>query len=112
MPDLDDPFGELKCVLITSYDPAFVRSPAAVTRAPATSRRNPATPRLVATPYNMEAPKGSTIELPCKAEGEPKPVVSWTKDRVPIVLTTRHRSVQRCFTIMTGNSVVLVMVNV
>lgn len=28
----------------------------------------------------MEVPSGSTIEIPCRADGEPTPVIVWRKD--------------------------------
>lgn len=48
-------------------------------------------PRLMITPYNMDAPRGSTIEIPCKAEGNPKPSIVWTKDGAALLLTKKHR---------------------
>jgi peroxidase len=50
-----------------------------------------ATPRLIISPYNMDAPKSSTIEMPCKADGNPKPNITWTKDGAVLSLTKRHR---------------------
>jgi hypothetical protein len=55
------------------------------------AQRDGATPRLIITPYNMDAPKGSTIEIPCKADGIPKPSIAWTKDGTALSLTKRHR---------------------
>lgn len=37
-------------------------------------------PRLLHGPYDMTAPVGTTVELPCRADGEPKPVIVWRKD--------------------------------
>lgn len=37
-------------------------------------------PRLLHGPYDMTAPVGTTVELPCRADGEPKPVIIWRKD--------------------------------
>ncbi|PSN40372.1 Peroxidasin, partial [Blattella germanica] len=48
-------------------------------------------PRMVVAPYDMEAPRGSTIEIPCKAEGNPKPTIVWSKDGETLSLTRRHR---------------------
>ncbi|XP_021933009.1 peroxidasin isoform X5 [Zootermopsis nevadensis] len=55
------------------------------------AQRDGPVPRLVITPYNMDAPSGSTIEIPCKAEGDPKPTITWTKDGATLLLTKRHR---------------------
>jgi len=55
------------------------------------AQRDEATPKLIITPYNMDAPKGSTIEIPCKADGNPKPNITWTKDGAVLSLTKRHR---------------------
>ncbi|GLH03915.1 Peroxidasin, partial [Gryllus bimaculatus] len=48
-------------------------------------------PRLVASPYNMQAMAFSTIEIPCKAAGDPKPTITWSKDGRPLDLTKRHK---------------------
>lgn len=37
-------------------------------------------PKFVYKPYDIEAIFGSTIEIPCKAEGDPQPGVQWRKD--------------------------------
>lgn len=36
--------------------------------------------KFIHAPYNLEVPAGSTIEMPCKADGEPAPVIVWRKD--------------------------------
>ncbi|XP_054274117.1 peroxidasin-like isoform X2 [Macrosteles quadrilineatus] len=51
----------------------------------------PRPPRLVLTPYPVNAPVASSVELPCKAEGEPLPTVAWTKDRVTLREDRNHR---------------------
>ena len=43
-------------------------------------------------PHTMEATMGSTVQLPCKAEGNPEPTISWEKDGVAM----REGSRQRC----------------
>ncbi|XP_069701170.1 peroxidasin [Periplaneta americana] len=55
------------------------------------AQRDGPAPRMVITPYNMEAPRGSTIEIPCKADGNPKPTITWTKDGSTLSLTRKHR---------------------
>jgi peroxidase len=35
---------------------------------------------FVHQPHDMEAPKGTTVQLPCKANGSPKPRIFWMKD--------------------------------
>lgn len=47
--------------------------------------------RLVYKPYNMEALIGSTIELPCKAEGDPAPGIQWSKDGQRMQRTGRFK---------------------
>ncbi|KAJ9586071.1 hypothetical protein L9F63_020268, partial [Diploptera punctata] len=54
-------------------------------------QRDGPAPRMVIAPYDMEAPRGSTIEIPCKAEGNPRPTIDWSKDGEPLSLSRRHR---------------------
>lgn len=54
-------------------------------------------PRFVYKPYDMEVILGSTIEIPCKAEGNPQPGVQWRKDGSSLLRTGRSR------TSLTGN---------
>jgi len=46
----------------------------------------------------MEAPQRTSIEVPCKADGDPTPNVTWTKDGVDLVKDQNHKLVQvtRC----------------
>lgn len=37
-------------------------------------------PKLLVEPYDLETFPGSKIEIPCKGEGEPTPLVKWKKD--------------------------------
>lgn len=48
-------------------------------------------PRLLITPYDMQPHRGSTIEIPCRAEGTPRPTISWTKDNQPITQNAKYR---------------------
>ncbi|CAH0547883.1 unnamed protein product [Brassicogethes aeneus] len=48
-------------------------------------------PKLIYKPYNMEALIGSTIELPCKADGDPTPGIQWSKDGQTMQRTGRFR---------------------
>lgn len=48
-------------------------------------------PKLVYKPYNIEAFVGSTIEMPCKATGEPKPGITWQKDGSTMQRTGRFK---------------------
>lgn len=48
-------------------------------------------PRLIHTPYDIDAPKGSTIEIPCRADGEPTPVIVWRKDGTILGEDKTHR---------------------
>ncbi|KAK9877952.1 hypothetical protein WA026_020172 [Henosepilachna vigintioctopunctata] len=43
-------------------------------------------------PYNIEAFVGSTIEIPCQAEGHPSPGIQWQKDGATIQRTGRART--------------------
>jgi peroxidase len=35
---------------------------------------------LIVPPHDMTAPKGTTIQMPCKAQGFPEPSIKWLKD--------------------------------
>ncbi|XP_066250730.1 peroxidasin [Euwallacea similis] len=48
-------------------------------------------PKLVYKPYNIEALVGSTIELPCKASGDPNPGITWQKDGARMQRTGRFK---------------------
>lgn len=46
-------------------------------------------PRIVSTePENMEVTEGFYAILPCKAEGDPHPTVSWRKHNNPVIYNT------------------------
>lgn len=45
-----------------------------------TGKNHNKAPVLVYKPYNIEAVEGTTIEIPCKAEGNPTPGIQWTKE--------------------------------
>ena len=45
-------------------------------------------------PHQMEATIGSTVQLPCKAEGSPTPSIHWEKDGAAMRGGARHRSGQ------------------
>lgn len=51
----------------------------------------PRGPRLVLKPYPLTAPVSTSVELPCKAEGEPIPTIAWTKDNVDLRQDRNHR---------------------
>ncbi|RZF34069.1 hypothetical protein LSTR_LSTR015502 [Laodelphax striatellus] len=48
-------------------------------------------PRILLRPYPILAPVGTSIELPCKADGDPVPVISWTRDGVKIATDKTHK---------------------
>ncbi|XP_060535889.1 peroxidasin isoform X2 [Cylas formicarius] len=48
-------------------------------------------PKLVYKPYNIEALIGTTIELPCKASGDPNPGITWQKDGARMQRTGRYK---------------------
>lgn len=35
---------------------------------------------LIVAPHDMTAPRGTTIQMPCRAQGSPKPRIKWLKD--------------------------------
>lgn len=43
--------------------------------------KNSSPPKLIyEPPKNLDSEVGATVEIPCRAEGEPKPVIQWKKD--------------------------------
>jgi peroxidase len=48
-------------------------------------------PTFVYKPYNIETLVGSTIELPCKAQGDPTPGIQWQKDGASLQRTGRTK---------------------
>lgn len=54
------------------------------------SRSRP--PTFVYKPYDVEALVGSTIEVPCKAAGNPNPGVQWRKDGAQLQRTGRWKT--------------------
>lgn len=55
----------------------------------------PRAPRMTLKPYRISAPVSTSVELPCKAEGDPVPTISWTKDNLPLTLDRNHRQVSQ-----------------
>ncbi|CAH1389660.1 unnamed protein product [Nezara viridula] len=51
----------------------------------------PRPPTFVHTPYPIAAHLGTSVELPCKAQGEPYPAIQWFKNGDPIQLDETHR---------------------
>ncbi|XP_050539953.1 peroxidasin isoform X2 [Daktulosphaira vitifoliae] len=51
----------------------------------------PRKPKLVIKPFDMEAPQRTSIEVPCKADGEPIPIITWTKDGVDLIKDQNHK---------------------
>lgn len=51
----------------------------------------PRKPKLVIKPFDMEAPQRTSIEVPCKADGEPVPIITWTKDGVDLIQDQNHK---------------------
>ncbi|XP_046815214.1 peroxidasin homolog [Vespa crabro] len=41
-------------------------------------------PKLTYQPHDMEAEPGAIVEVPCRAEGRPKPLIQWKKDGTSI----------------------------
>lgn len=44
---------------------------------------------LDSSPQSFHQPLGSNVKIFCKADGSPKPSVSWTKDDRPVRVTSR-----------------------
>lgn len=42
--------------------------------------RNKIPPKIIYRPEDMVAESGATLEVPCRAEGDPRPVINWKKD--------------------------------
>lgn len=49
-------------------------------------------PKLIFKPYNMDAILGTTIEIPCKAVGNPTPGILWKKDGSTLQRTGRWKT--------------------
>lgn len=60
----------------------------------------PRRPKLLIRPFDMEAPQRTSIEVPCKADGDPTPSITWTKDGVDLVTDHNHKSVICCFHVL------------
>lgn len=56
-------------------------------------RHGPRRPKLLIKPFDMEAPERTSIEVPCKADGDPAPNITWTKDGVDLVPDQNHKLV-------------------
>lgn len=46
----------------------------------------PRTPSIITKPFDIDVPQSSSIEIPCKTDGEPTPKIQWLKNRVPLEL--------------------------
>lgn len=42
-------------------------------------------PRIIIKPFDIDVPQFSSVEIPCKADGEPKPHILWLKNNEPII---------------------------
>lgn len=51
----------------------------------------PRAPRITLKPYPITAAVGTSVELPCKAEGDPLPVITWSKDGSLLIEDRNHR---------------------
>lgn len=46
-------------------------------------------PQIIYGPSNQTLPIKSVATLPCRANGNPKPIISWYKDGIPVVTSER-----------------------
>lgn len=51
----------------------------------------PRPPTFLLSPYPVIAHVGTSVELPCKAQGDPQPAIEWLKNGEPLTLDTTHR---------------------
>lgn len=56
------------------------------------TKRKDHKPKLTFKPYDMDAIVGTTIEIPCKAEGNPSPGITWQKDGSTLQRTGRWKT--------------------
>lgn len=52
------------------------------------------TPVFTNTPMDLEVESGEDIHIPCKAQGQPEPVITWNKARYKCPLICRHLLLQ------------------
>lgn len=54
--------------------------------------KNNKPPKLIyEPPSNLVSEIGAIVELPCRAEGEPKPIINWKKDGSALELNSRYK---------------------
>lgn len=41
-------------------------------------------PRIIIKPFDIDVPQFSSIEIPCKSDGEPLPLIQWLKNNEPL----------------------------
>lgn len=41
-------------------------------------------PRITIKPFDIDVPQHSSIEIPCKTDGDPAPTTVWYKDNEPL----------------------------
>uniref|UniRef100_A0A1B6E548 Uncharacterized protein n=2 Tax=Clastoptera arizonana TaxID=38151 RepID=A0A1B6E548_9HEMI len=51
----------------------------------------PRPPRLTVQPYPITVSQGTSVEIPCKAEGDPIPTIRWTKDGQIFIEDVYHK---------------------
>lgn len=51
----------------------------------------PRAPRLTLRPYPITVSQGTSVEIPCKAEGDPLPSITWIKDGILFKEDLHHR---------------------
>lgn len=53
----------------------------------------PGFPRFVIAPNMQGVEKGRTAVIPCRANGDPEPTITWFKDMMPVNLSNAHYSI-------------------